>query len=74
MIADCVKKKGCPDGVDLRTCKYWPDNCPLVHVQGESIYLEEPQQKLFQDIQTHSGTLECPSNINYYQTKKRPQN
>lgn len=50
MIADCVKKKGCPDGVDLRTCKYWPDNCPLVHVQGESIYLEEPQQKLFQDI------------------------
>lgn len=51
LTSECLKGPGCPPGVDLRECTKWPNNCPLVHVQGESIYLEEPQQSLFKDTQ-----------------------
>lgn len=49
LTSECLKKQGCPTGVDLRECTKWPDNCPLVHVQGGNIILESPQQKLFRD-------------------------
>lgn len=51
LTSECLKKPGCPDGVDLRECTKWPNNCPLVHVQGSDIILESPQQKLFPDMQ-----------------------
>ena len=51
LTSECLKNHGCPDGVDLRECSKWPNNCPLVHVQGSDIILESPQQKLFPDIQ-----------------------
>lgn len=49
LTSECLKKPGCPDGVDLRECTKWPNNCPLVYVQGDNIILESPQQKLFRD-------------------------
>lgn len=49
LTSECLQGPGCPPGVDLRECTKWPNNCPLVHIQGDSIILESPQQKLFSD-------------------------
>lgn len=49
LTSECLTGPGCPPGVDLRECTKWPNNCPLVHIQGDNIILESPQQKLFRD-------------------------
>lgn len=49
LTTECLKGPGCPEGVDLRECTKWPNNCPLVTVQGSDIIIGMPQQKLFED-------------------------
>lgn len=47
LTEECLKGPGCPPDIDLRYCSKWPNNCPLVHIRGSDIILENPQQKLF---------------------------